>query len=374
MEESSERHEGLRARSGGGMSSAWVIRAGRYGERDQWALDNGVSGGGWQELPDLSSCLTREDLGAAVAAAFPGAATGMINNYTGQLSALRFRIQPGDLLAMPLKTTRQFALGRVTAGYTYLAESEDATKRHVVKVDWLRTDLPRTAVKQDLLFTLGSAMSIFAPSKNNAVVRLEHLLVHGTDPGSAGVPAAGLKTAKTCPDAADAASGDVDEPELAADIEQVALDQITARIAEDFAGHGLATLISAVLTADGFQCTLSPPGPDGGIDVAAGRGPLGLDSPRVLVQVKSGSQIGSPVVTQLHGVMTTHGADQGLLVAWGGLSRQARDALKNQHLRVRVWESADVVDAVLRTYDRLPEEIRAKLPLRRVWMLSDGDL
>jgi restriction system protein len=39
-----------------------------------------------------------------------------------------------------------------------------------------------------------------------------------------------------------------------------------------------------------------------------------------------------------------------------------------------VWESADVVDAVLRTYDRLPEEIRAKLPLRRVWMLSDGDL
>jgi restriction system protein len=72
--------------------------------------------------------------------------------------------------------------------------------------------------------------------------------------------------------------------------------------------------------------------------------------------------------------MTTHGAEQGLLVAWGGLSKPARDALKNQHLRVRVWEASDVVDAVLRTYDRLPEEIRTKLPLRRVWMLSDGSL
>jgi restriction system protein len=38
-----------------------------------------------------------------------------------------------------------------------------------------------------------------------------------------------------------------------------------------------------------------------------------------------------------------------------------------------VWQAADVVNAVLRTYDRLPEDIRARLTLRRVWMLSDGD-
>jgi restriction system protein len=270
---------------------------------------------------------------------------------------------------MPMKTTKRIALGRVTSGYSYLDATEDPNKRHVVTVDWQRTDLPRTAVKQDLLFTLGSAMSIFAPSKNNAVARLEHLLAHGSDPGSVvgSVPAAGSGHGMDS-----AAHSTVDEPELSADIEEVALDQITARVAEDFAGHALATLVTAILTADGFQCAQAPPGPDGGIDITAGRGPLGLDSPRVLAQVKSGGQIGSPVVTQLHGVMTTHGAEQGLLVAWGGLSKPARDALKNQHLRVRVWEASDVVDAVLRTYDRLPEEIRTKLPLRRVWMLSDS--
>src|SRR5659263_545097 len=37
-----------------------------------------------------------------------------------------------------------------------------------------------------------------------------------------------------------------------------------------------------------------------------------------------------------------------------GLSKQARDALRNQQMRVRGWQSSDVVDAVLRTYaDRL---------------------
>ena len=269
---------------------------------------------------------------------------------------------------MPLKTSKKIAMGRVTSGYTFL-QNDDADKRHVVKVNWERTDLPRTAVKQDLLFTLGSAMSVFAPSKHNAIARLEHLLKNGADPGQL---VAGLDRQPGGTAEGDAAAAAVDEPELTADIEQVAMDQITSRVAEEFAGHGLATLVTAILRAEGYVCTQSPPGPDGGIDVTAGRGPLGLDAPRILAQVKSGGQIGAPVVTQLHGSMTTNGAEQGLLVAWGGLSKPARDALKNQQLKVRVWEAGEVVDALLNVYDRLPAEIRNQLPLRRVWMLSDG--
>lgn len=132
--------------------------------------------------------------------------------------------------------------------------------------------------------------------------------------------------------------------------------------------------MTALLEADGYVCTQAPPGPDGGIDISAGRGPLGLDSPRLLAQVKSGGQVGAPIVTQLHGVMSTHGAEQGLLVAWGGLSKPARDALKNHQMRVRVWEASDVVDALLRNYERLPGDIRSRLPLKRVWMLADGGL
>jgi restriction system protein len=353
--------------TGGPVSGAWVIRAGRSGERDQWALTNGFSGGGWKEAPDLTPCQSRDDVAAVVRSTWPAAAEGRLSNYTAQLWALRGRIEPGDLIALPLKTTKQIAIGRVASGYFYRADEPEPDKRHVVKVEWLRTDLPRTAVKQDLLFTLGSAMSIFAPSKNAAEARLESLLTHGADPGTSSSTSTLKQSAATA-----TLLTEVDEPELAADIEQVALDRITARIAEDFAGHALATLVAAILNAEGFVCMVSPPGPDGGIDIAAGRGVLGLDSPHLLVQVKSGSQIGAPIVTQLHGVMTTHGADQGLLVAWGGLSKPARDAMKNQHLRVRVWEASDVVDAVLRTYDQLPEEIRTQLPLRRVWMLADS--
>lgn len=351
------------------MTQAWVIRSGSHGERDAWALQSGCSGGGWAEVEDLTECSTREDVAHLTAKAYAGATDGTLANFTGQLWALRGRIKPGDLMVMPLKTTRQIALGRVTGSYEYRASEQDGNKRHVVAVEWQRTDLPRSAVKQDLLFTLGSAMTIFSPNKNKAVDRLEHLLKHGTDPGQ-------LVSLQPAPKSQKDAvlvdtTEDVDEPELSPDIEEAARDQITSKIAEEFAGHGLATLVTALLQAEGMSCTQSPPGPDGGIDIVAGKGLLGLDEP-ILVQVKSGGQIGSPVVSQLHGVMSTFGARQGLLVAWGGLSKPAQDTLKTNQLRVRVWQAADVVDAVLAHYDRLDDEIRSRLPLKRVWMLADA--
>jgi restriction system protein len=349
------------------MTNAWVIRSGKFGERDSWALANGYSGGGWHELPDLTPYTTRDEVAQVVATTI-GGSPGKQQTQTAQVWAMRSRIGSGDLLVMPLKTTKQIAFGRVKSGYIYRSDEPDAEKRHVVEVEWLRTDVPRTAVKQDLLFTLGSALSIFAPSKNHAVARLEAILETGVDPGQ--VPSIGSGQSST-PTSLPNGSEEVDEPELTTDIQQVAYDQITARIGEDFSGHSLATLVAALLETDGLQCTLSPPGPDGGVDIVAGRGLLGLDDV-ILVQVKSGGAVGSPVVDQLHGVMAKHGALQGLLVSWGGLSKPAWDALRSNQVRVRVWQAADVVDAVLDNYERLPDEIRSSLQLKRVWMLSDA--
>ncbi|UFS57635.1 restriction endonuclease [Subtercola endophyticus] len=354
------------------MAAAWVIRSGRNGERDAWSIVSGVSGGGWQELPDLTPYSDRESLSEAVRTAYPELSPAALANYTGQTWALRGRIKVGDLLAMPLKTTRKIAIGRVTRGYEYLANEEDPNKRHVVRVDWERTDIARSSVKQDLLYTLGSALSIFAPSKNYAIERLEQLLATGTDPGQ--IP---FMTAVTLPGGPrPLLDDDVDDPELQPDIADVAQTQISARIAQEFAGHDLALLVTRLLEAEGFTATQSPPGADNGIDVIAGRGILGMDSPRIIVQVKSGGQVGDPVVRDLLGVLHDQGADQGLLVSWGGISRPAKESVQRQRFKLKLWDDTDVVDAVLRLYDKLPDDIQARLPLRRVWMMrsgSDGD-
>ncbi|MGO8965515.1 hypothetical protein [Mycobacterium sp.] len=96
------------------MTQAWVIRSGRHGERDAWALESGCSGGGWAEVPDLMPYSTRDEVARVAAETFKGATDGKISNFAGQMWALRGRIEPGDLMVMPMKTTKQIALGRVT--------------------------------------------------------------------------------------------------------------------------------------------------------------------------------------------------------------------------------------------------------------------
>ena len=134
--------------------------------------------------------------------------------------------------------------------------------------------------------------------------------------------------------------------------------------------------MAEVLEAEGFSTQVAPPGPDGGIDVfagqGAGQGPLGLDRPRLIVQVKSSpSPVDVKIVRELHGVLSTRGADQALLVAWGGVNKTARQELRGQFFRVRVWDADNLLDAVLRNYDKLSEELRADLPLKRVWSLVE---
>lgn len=347
-------------------NAAWAIRSGRYGERDEWALENGCSGGGWREVPDLTPASSREDVQRIIDDVYGQESAGARTNFVSQLWALRGRIEVGDLLAMPMKTTREIALGRVTSPYTYLAENEPGCQ-HVVGVEWIR-QVPRSALKQDLLYTLGSALTIFSPSRNGAVARLEHVLTTGTDIGSNAVSPSPSTPAVQPPSAG---ADVVDEPESQPDIAVIALDQISSRIGEEFSGHSFTTLVAELLRAEGFDTEEAPPGPDGGIDITAGRGLLGLESPKLIVQVKT-PQIGSDVVSQLNGLVHTHGADYGLLVTWAGLTKPARDAVKHQRFRVKVWESEDVVEAVLRNYERLPEKITERLPLRRVWMLKDA--
>lgn len=346
---------------------AWLIRAGRSGEREQWALQSNVSGGGFWEVPDLTSAATRESLVDVVRAAFAGEKDGKIQNFAAQLWALRSTMEVGDLVVMPLKNKPALAIGEVIGGYAY-RKDENPSLRHVRPVKWRVTDVPRTAVKQDLLYSLGAFLTICQVQRNDAVYRLERLAVSGSDPGA--------RTASTQMTAVEAAAhledAVVDEESSNIDVQQYALDRLTSTVIERYAGYKMQDLVAAVLEAEGYTCKVPAVGPDQGVDVLAGTGPLGLDDPRLVVQVKSeAGPVGSPVVQQLLGAMSHHQAQQGLLVAWGGLTKPAEALLSTQYFRVRVWTSQELLEAIFRNYQRLPEEIRSELPLKQVWTLVE---
>ena len=341
----------------------YLVRAGRNGEDETAFLDNNTAMIGFTEYPDLSGCKDYDDVLKLVKKARPDLTARAAGNHAGQLWIFGVSMRSDDLVVLPRKLTSQIAIGRVTGPYSY--KKFAGVLRHTRPVKWLRTDVPRTAFEQDLLYSFGSLLTACSVTRNNAVKRVSDVLSGKTDPGFQ--PDIALKPSK---------NGSVgnDADDTTPDLEQAAHDQIVAHIQSRFSGHGLSRLVEAVLNAEGWVTKLSPPGPDGGVDILAGRGSLGLDQPRLCVQVKSQpAPVDVTVYRTLQGSMQSFKAEQGLLVAWGGFNKAVQTESKQGYFAVRLWESRDLVEALYRNYERLPAEIQADLPLKRVWVLVNED-
>lgn len=348
--------------------TAWIIRAGANGEREQANLTQGVAGVGFHEVPDMAPAATKDQVRVLIEAAYPTAPGGRVANFTGQLWALRGRIEPGDLVVMPLKTVKsKIAIGVCAANYEFRADEADPDGRHTISVEWKSTDVSRAAIKSDLLNTINGAMTIFQASKNNAEVRLRALMDTGVDPGNAGSLPASVATSQADGETDDSVLDPTPAPTLDA-----IKDRVRTHLIENFKGHDLTELVAAILRVNGYVCDVSPPGPDGGIDIMCGRGLLGLESPTLVVEVKSqDSPVNVQVIRSLNSALTDHSADHGLLVAWGGLNGPARQEAAAKRLRLRVWEADDVIDKMFEAYDQLPDSLRQRIPLTRAWVLDE---
>jgi restriction system protein len=62
-------------------------------------------------------------------------------------------------------------------------------------------------------------------------------------------------------------------------------------------------------------------------------------------------------------------ADLGLLVSWGGFKRSIIEEARRSFFTTRLWDSGDLLKEILKIYDKLPDKLRAELPLKRIWSL-----
>jgi len=347
---------------------AWLVRGSKNPAFDQWMLTNGYTGVDFHEVPDLSGIDNLGAMRALVASVLPGRKPAAIGNYAAQLFAFSARMSPGDTVVLPVKNSGKVAIGVLTGDYRFMPE--EGALNHVRAVEWKRTDVPRTTINQDLLYSLGAFSTVVQISRNDAAWRLLQLRNGAeADPGArSDVPLPVIEsTATEAVDTEEAIAND------GFDILRYSKDRVLGRIKERFAGHRLSELVAAVLRAEGMSCKVSPPGADGGIDIIAGSGVLGISAPTIIVQVKSQqSRVGSEVLDQLGGVVGQHSADHGLLVAMGGLTQPAQAKVDAQRLKVAVWDEEELLRRIYQHYETLPEDIRADIPLRLAWVIDEN--
>lgn len=340
------------------MKRLWLVRLGKNGEYEGAALDQNVLSIGFGMTDDLSAAEDRDAIHAHIVERFADAKPGRQKNFAAQVNQFVNRMQTGDIVVSPLKTQSCIAIGEVAGPYQ---QREDGGPMR--KVKWRRTDVARDTFKQDLLYSFGAIGTVCEISRNDALNRVLAVASGGKDPGYGSAPDLPTNTR-----AAD--ENGTDEASQVVNLASIARDQIEARISSIFTGHDLTALVSAILQAQGYVTHVSPPGPDAGYDIVAGQGPLGFDAPRLVVQVKSGNiVVDHPTLQSLNGCIHDANADHGLIVSWSGFKPTVRKETNKQYFRVRFWGRDELIDALLSVYDRLPEDIRAALPLKRTWTL-----
>ena len=338
----------------------WLVRAGKYGEYEKKFLKENRIYLTWNRLShNLSELKNRRQLRALLEKVYSDAPKGRIANNLGQIWAFSQGISRGDWVILPSKQKPAIHIAKVKGDYTFNSEGEDPFF-HYWDVEWIAKDVPRTNFDQDLLYSFGAFMTVCQVSRNDAEKRVHEMAENGWKSSTVvlGTPK------KTKEERTDSNGG----PE---DLAQAARDQLARLIITRFQGHSMARLVDAVLRARGYTTYLSPEGPDKGVDILAAPEPMGFGEPRVCVQVKSGdSALDRPTLDQLIGVMQNVQASHGLLVSWGGFKSSIDKEEATQFFRVRLWDQGDLIDQVLTHYDRLDEEIRTELPLKRIWMVA----
>jgi restriction system protein len=330
----------------------WLVRAGKNGEREDFAIDNKVAVIGWSELPDLSGVKTRNELKTLLISKFPVAPAGRLKSWESQIWQFVKDIHPGDQIVLPLKHRAVIAIGEVSGDYIY-EKDHPSSANHVRPVkSW--HEYGRYTFDPDLLYSFGMLRTIGQIQRNDAENRITAIL--------SGKKSEVIKI----------------NPEMLAestpDLEELARFQIVEYINRKFKGHRLTDLVEAILNAQGYQTRKSPEGPDGGVDILAGQGLLGYEPPRLAVQVKSTEgPVGANVFNELQGAITNFGADQGLLVSWGGYKVTVEKEAARHFFKMRIWDADMVVKLIEEYYEKLPEEIQADLPLRRIWTLIRED-
>ena len=358
--------------------TVWIVRAGKDGENEHFALENDCAVIDWPGMRDFSQYASKEDIKSDLKTVRGETNAYRIGIHAGQIWKFARDIQVGDLVVIPLKTRiGKVAVGKVISEYEYHPDGEPGT-RHRRRVEWLsKDDVSRSDMGMDIAASLQSLLTVSRVKRVNAWERIVHVVASilaaladdtsetGTRETSEEAPSVEIP-----PVPGSGEEDSIEDDDALLDLEEAARTNIYDFIVQNFVGHGMQDLVAEILRAVGFQCEVTPKGRDAGVDILAARGEMGFDSPLLCVQVKSGrGKVGINILNELAGAMQRVGAEKGLLVSWSGFKLSGNERRSN-YFSVRLWEAGDLVRLIEQHYDKFSDDFKERLPLKKIWVLN----
>lgn len=136
-------------------------------------------------------------------------------------------------------------------------------------------------------------------------------------------------------------------------------------------GGQMQDLVAGILRAMGYRTIVSQPGTDRGVDVFASPDGLGLQEPRIFVEVKHRDQtrMGAEHVRAFLGGRKP--GDKCLYVSTGSFTKEARYEAERSSVPTTLLGLQDLRKLLVENYEKLDAETRALVPLKRLyWPLT----
>ena len=323
---------------------AWMVRA-SGGEILEQFLENSIAALGWEDVGDLTKATSRELVAEKVQEIWPDNPPGRNAVWTGMLHRFRNVVEPGETVITYDPQRRVYHVGKVESDYRFDPELDDEFP-NIRDVAWEST-IDRDDLSVTTKNELGCTLTLFKLSETASSE------MHGLASGEPIEPSDDVET------------GALDEEELLRDIQARSREFIKDRLIR-ISWEQMQELVAGLLRAMGYKTKVSPRGSDLGRDIVASPDGLGLEQPRIVVEVKHRNQsIGSQEIRGFLG--GRHKDDKGLYVSTGGFTKDARYEADRASIPITLMNLDDLVSAIIEHYEDMDMDTRVLVPLVNVY-------
>lgn len=332
----------------------WVVRAGRGAAYAEDFVSNSLVAIGWSQLGELPAEVTKEDLLERLARAFPEEKEGSRGVWASVIYRFLNEIAVGDEVATYDRDQRLYYLGFIKGGVEAIDHEVLPRAR---RVDWQQV-VRRDDLKVSTRNSLGSIGTLFSLNSEAS----EDLRKNAFAIGEERPPKGGGEQGED-------EDGDGDDG-LLKDVLARADEFIEDRIAR-LDWSDMQELVAGLLRAMGYRTKVSEAGPDRGVDIFASPDGLGLEEPRIFVEVKhrTGTAMGAQAIRAFLGGRKP--GDRCFYVSTGGFTKDARYEAERSSVPLMLVGLPELRELVVEHYENLDASTTALVPLKRLYWPTD---
>ncbi|HAN17034.1 MAG: restriction endonuclease [Bacteroidetes bacterium GWC2_33_15] len=321
----------------------WMVRAGEGAFLLDDFINKSIIAIGWNATGDLSAIEKIDKIKGLVAANYQEYKSGTVNISAGQIYRFIHEFKIGDAVMTYNPTERVYWIGEIDSDYKF--DKEICEYNHIHKVKWI-DKIPRDELSTSTKNTLGATLTIFDIPKA-ARDEIFNLL------SGSKKPIVEIENEKE--------SLEIIKEDFIAKSHEFIKDKVLSLDWED-----MQELIAGILRAMGYKTRISPKGADRGKDIIASPDGLGLEEPKILVEVKHRQgQMGSQEVRSFLGGLRAR--DKGLYVSTGGFSKDSRYEAERSNIPITLIDSDMIVELISQNYDSFDSETKSLVPLKKIY-------